>query len=134
MNVENESSEFTQHKIPRNDGTNYADYLLSNVEVRCIAVDAGNRKWMGTTNNGVYVISDDCNTEVKHFTTENSPLPSNLIKDIIIMPNGLVYFATDQGLCSYMSDVTATNEEMTKDNVYAYPNPVNQIIQAVLIL
>ncbi len=49
---------------------------------------------------------------------------SNLIKDIIIMPNGLVYFATDQGLCSYMSDVTATNEEMTKDNVYAYPNPV----------
>lgn len=23
-----------------------------------------------------------------------------------------------------MSDVTATNEEMTKDNVYAYPNPV----------
>lgn len=50
------------------------------------------------------------------------------------MPNGLVYFATDQGLCSYMSDVTATNEEMTKDNVYAYPNPVNQIIQAVLIL
>lgn len=43
MNVENESSEFTQHKIPRNDGTNYADYLLSNVEVRCIAVDAGNR-------------------------------------------------------------------------------------------
>ena len=124
MNVENESSEFTQHKIPRNDGTNYADYLLSNVEVRCIAVDAGNRKWMGTTNNGVYVISDDCNTEVKHFTTENSPLPSNLIKDIIIMPNGLVYFATDQGLCSYMSDVTATNEEMTKGNVYAYPNPV----------
>ena len=124
MNVENESSEFTQHKIPRNDGTNYADYLLSNVEVRCIAVDADNRKWMGTTNNGVYVISDDCNTEVQHFTTENSPLPSNLIKDIIIMPNGLVYFATDQGLCSYMSDVTATNEEMTKGNVYAYPNPV----------
>ena len=74
--------------------------------------------------NGVYVISDDCNTEVKHFTTENSPLPSNLIKDIIIMPNGLVYFATDQGLCSYMSDVTETNDEMTKDNVYAYPNPV----------
>ena len=98
MNVENESSEFTQHKIPRNDGTNYADYLLSNVEVRCIAVDAGNRKWMGTTNNGVYVISDDCNTQVKHFTTENSPLPSNLIKDIIIMPNGLVYFCNRSGI------------------------------------
>ncbi len=117
--------EFTQHKIPRNDGTNYADYLLSNVEVKMYSrkMQVTENGW-GTTNNGVYVISDDCNTEVKHFTTENSPLPSNLIKDIIIMPNGLVYFATDQGLCSYMSDVTATNDEMTKDNVYAYPNPV----------
>lgn len=123
-NVLNGSTEFVQHKIPRNDGTNYADYLLDNVEVRSIAVDAANRKWMGTSSNGVYVISNDCNTEVYHFTTENSPLPSNTVHDIIIMPNGLIYFATDAGLCSYMSDVTETNNEMSKDNVYAYPNPV----------
>lgn len=123
-NVQNGSTEFIQHKVPRNDGTNYADYLLSNVEVRSIAVDGSNRKWMGTSDNGVYVISNDCNTEVYHFTTENSPLPSNTIHDIIIMPNGLVYFATDKGFCSYMSDATETNTEMTKDNVYAYPNPV----------
>ncbi len=123
-NVQNGSTEFIQHKVPRNDGTNYADYLLSNVEVRSIAVDGSNRKWMGTSNNGVYVISDDCNTEIYHFTTENSPLPSNIVHDIIIMPNGLVYFATDKGFCSYMSDVTENNTEMTKDNVYAYPNPV----------
>ncbi len=120
----NGSTEFTQHKVPRNDGTNYADYLLSNVEIRCIAVDAGNRKWMGTSNNGVYVISDDCNTEVYHFTEENSPLLSNIVHDILIMPDGTIYFATDKGLCSYKSDVTETSSEMTKDNVYAYPNPV----------
>lgn len=123
-NIANGSTTFVQHKVPRNDGTNYADYLLSGVEVRCIAVDASNRKWMGTNNNGIYVISDDCNTEVYHFTTDNSPLPSNIIHDIIIMPNGLVYIATDKGFCSYMSDVTETSDEMTKDNVYAYPNPV----------
>lgn len=122
--VRNGSTEFVQHKVPRNDGTNYADYLLSNIEVRSIAVDAANRKWMGTTNYGVYVISNDCNTQVLHFDTDNSPLLSNIINDIKIMPNGLVYIATENGLCSYMSDVSEASEEMTKDNVYAYPNPV----------
>lgn len=123
-NVLNGSTEFIQHKIPRNDGTNYADYLLANVEIRSIAVDAANRKWMGTSNDGIYVISDDCNTAVYHFTTDNSPLPSNIIQDILIMDNGKVYIATSNGLCSYMSDVTQTNSEMTKNNIYAYPNPV----------
>ena len=35
-----------------------------------------------------------------------------------------MFFGTDMGLCSYMSDATTPNGEMTKDNVYAYPNPV----------
>lgn len=38
--------------------------------------------------------------------------------------NGEVFFGTDKGLCSYMSDANTTYEEMTKENVYAYPNPV----------
>jgi hypothetical protein len=38
---------------------------------------------------------------------------------------GEVFFGTENGLCSYISDATKTNEEMTKDNVWAYPNPVN---------
>ena len=37
---------------------------------------------------------------------------------------GEVFFGTDMGLCSYMSDASATTDEMTTDNVYAYPNPV----------
>lgn len=122
--IRNGASEFIQHKVPRNDGTNYADYLLSDIEVRSITIDDANRKWMGTTNNGIYVISDDCNTQVAHFDTENSPLPSNTINDILILPDGLVYIATEQGLCSYQSDVSKASSEMTKDNVYAYPNPV----------
>ncbi|MBQ5473414.1 MAG: hypothetical protein IIT65_01700, partial [Lachnospiraceae bacterium] len=35
-----------------------------------------------------------------------------------------VFLATDNGLCSYISDATETNTEMTSDNVWAYPNPV----------
>ena len=115
---------FIQHKVPRNDGTNLADYLLSDVKTRCIAVDGANRKWMGTEN-GVFLISSDCNTLLQHFTIENSPLPSNTVYDICIDNNSnIVYFATERGLCSYASDATQPSEEMTKDNVYAYPNPV----------
>ncbi|WP_298450643.1 two-component regulator propeller domain-containing protein [uncultured Prevotella sp.] len=123
--IQSGSTYFTQHKVPRNDGTNYADYLLSGIDVRAIAIDGGNRKWIGTNANGVFLISDDNNTQVSHFTTDNSPLPSNLIQDIAIDgTTGRVYFATDKGLCSYMSDATEPADEMTKDNVYAYPNPV----------
>lgn len=115
---------FIQHKVPRNDGTNLADYLLSDVKTRCIAVDGANRKWMGTEN-GVFLISSDCNTLLQHFTTENSPLLSNTVYDICVDDNSnMVYFATERGLCSYASDATEPSEEMTKDNVYAYPNPV----------
>lgn len=115
----------TQHKVPRNDGTNYADYLLNDVETRCIKIDDANRKWVGTTGNGVFVISDDCNSQEEHFTTNNSPLLSNHVYDIEIDPNtGIVYFSTDKGLCSYQGDNTTTNEVMTSDNVKVYPNPV----------
>lgn len=124
-NIQAGNAEFTQHKVPRNDGTNYADYLLDNVETRSIAIDGENRKWIGTNGNGVYLISSDCNSQIDHFTTENSPLPSNAILDILIEPNtGKVYFATNNGLCSYMSGVIDGNQNMSKDNVYAYPNPV----------
>lgn len=114
-----------QVKVPRNDGTNYADYLLSGVDITCIAIDGGGRKWFGTNGNGVYLISEDNMEQVQHFTSANSMLLSNNIEAITINDKtGEVFFGTDNGLCSYMSDASATNENMTKDNVYAYPNPV----------
>lgn len=116
---------FVQPKIPRNDGSNLADYLLNNIPVKTLAIDGANRKWLGTTGNGVYLISADNMTQLRHFTTENSPLLSDNILSIAIDgATGEVFFGTDRGLCSYMSDATSPAEEMDKDNVYAYPNPV----------
>lgn len=118
----------TRHKVPRNDGTNYADYLLDGINVRCMATDALNRKWFGTEGIGVFLISSDNNTQISHFTTENSPLPSDVIFDILIDDaTGIVYFATDKGLCAYQSDVSgniSADGEMSSGNVWAYPNPV----------
>ena len=123
--IEDGGSTFTQVKVPRNDGTNYADYLLTGIDISSIAIDGGNRKWIGTFNNGVYLISADNMTQIHHFTTDNSKLLSNTIMSIAINPtSGEVFFATDKGLCSYISDATATNSEMNTDNVWAYPNPV----------
>lgn len=115
----------SQVKVPRNDGTNLADYLLANVDITAIAIDGANHKWFGTNNNGVYLISSDNETQLQHFTSANSKLISDNIFSIAINETtGEVFFATDKGLCSYMSDTTAPAEEMSKETVYAYPNPV----------
>ena len=117
---------FIQVKVPRNDGTDYADYLLSGIDITAIAIDGGGRKWFGTNGNGVYLISADNMTQIQHFTTENSKLLSDIVLSIAIDPkSGEVFFGTEQGLCSYMSDATAPAETMDDDHVYAYPNPVD---------
>ena len=123
--INNNGGVFTQVKVPRNDGTDYADYLLAGIDIMSLAIDGGNRKWFGTNGNGVYLISSDNMKEIHHFTSENSKLLSNVVKSIAINPTtGEVFFGTDNGLCSYFSDATKPNTEMTKDNVWAYPNPV----------
>ena len=116
---------FTQVKVPRNDGTNLADYLLSGIDVTCMAIDGGGRKWFGTKANGVYLISADNMTQVKHITSSNSLLLSDNILSIAINnTTGEVFFGTDKGLCSYMSDATTPSDRPSGDNTYAYPNPV----------
>lgn len=124
-NISNGTDYFNQYKVARNDGTNNADYLMADVTITSIAVDGGNRKWIGTSGSGVYLISSDNNTQTSHYTTDNSPLASNFVNSIAINEKtGEVFFATENGLCSYTSDATEATESMDKDNVYAYPNPV----------
>lgn len=114
-----------QIKIARNDGTNLADYLLSGVEIKCIAVDGGNRKWIGTATNGVYLISADGQEIIEHFTKDNSPLISDNINDIAINgKTGEVFFATYMGLCSYMGNATDPSDSMDDSTLKVYPNPV----------
>ena len=116
---------FYQVKVPRNDGSDYADYLLSGLNISHISIDGGNRKWISTVGSGMFLISADNMTQIYNFTKENSKLLSNTIySSAINQKTGVVYFLTDRGLCSYQSDATQPSEEMSKDNVYAYPNPV----------
>ena len=116
---------FTKIKVPRNDGTNYADYLLNGVYTTCIEIDAANRKWIGTLNNGLYLIGRDGLENVHHFTKDNSPLPSNAIESLALQhTTGELYIGTDKGLVSYTTDATRGASEYDEEKVYAYPNPV----------
>ena len=124
--LEDPSRGVIQYKVPRNDGSDYADYLLAGIDITSMAIDGAGRKWFGTNGNGVYLISADNNQQIQHFTTTNSSLLSDVIESIAINhETGEVFFGTNQGLCSYFSDATAPSNEMTEDNVYAYPNPVD---------
>ncbi len=90
-----------------------------------MAVDRANRKWFGTNGNGIYCISSDNIQQIDHFTATNSPLLSNDILSVAIDDaTGRVYIGTSKGLCSYLSDASAASNEMTKESVWAYPNPV----------
>ncbi len=111
------------NRIIHTDENGIQDYFLKDERVRAIAVDGGNRKWIGTASSGAYLLSEDGTQIIEHFTTENSPLLSNDIMSIAINnKTGEVFFGTTNGLISYWGDATEGSADYS--NVYAYPNPV----------
>lgn len=121
--VSRQDKTLNQHVVPRNDGTGLGDYLLAGVDVYCMAEDKKGRLWIGTRDNGIYLISADRNTEVAHFTTQNSLLPDNCVNSISINPeSGQVFFCTELGIASFQSDATRGANHVS--GLYCYPNPV----------
>lgn len=97
--------------------------LFMDTQINDIEVDGANRKWVGTETSGAFYLSENGEETVFHFTSSNSPLPSNNIVDIHVDPiTGVVYFATDRGVVSYRSDAVDVGDSF--GDVYAYPNPV----------
>lgn len=122
-NLTNEAMTINRIKVPRNDGTQLADYLLETLYVTSIAVDGTNKKWLGTLTSGVYLVSENGDEILEHFTAENSSLPSNTIYSLECDPNSnSVFIGTDVGLVEYSSTTAPASADYS--NVYAYPNPV----------
>lgn len=109
-------------KVPRNDGTDLADYLLQDETVNCITVDSQNRKWIGTAISGAFQVSEDGTQILQQFNKENSMLPSNAIYSIACADNGSVFILTDSGLVEYVPGNNPTAADLS--NVTCYPNPV----------
>ncbi len=96
--------------------------LLRDQKITAMAVDGGNRKWIGTPN-GLWLFDETGETQINNFTIDNSPLPSNYIKSIAIDGvSGEVFIATDKGMVSYRG--TATEGGQRHESVKIFPNPV----------
>lgn len=99
-------------------------YLLASEAITAIAVDGANRKWFGTSNNGIYVQSPSGEFEIFHFNTSNSPLLDNTIQDIAIDPKtGEVWISSNGGIQVYRSDATSAKDQFTETPL-VFPNPV----------
>jgi ligand-binding sensor domain-containing protein len=97
-------------------------FLLRDLNVRDLAVDAADRKWIASTT-GAWLIDSEGTKVLKHFTTENSPLFSDEIVAVgVDNLTGKVYFATDRGLLSYQDDPVEPAEEA--QDLSIFPNPV----------
>ena len=97
-------------------------FLLRDEKITALAIDGGNRKWIGTEN-GVWLFDEVGEKLFNNFTTDNSPLLSNRIQCIEINhTSGEVFFGTDKGLASFRSDATEGQENF--DGVKIFPNPV----------
>ncbi len=106
--------------------------LLRDERVTAIAIDGGNRKWLGT-DNGAWLFSPDGGRLLHHFTAENSPLLANQVLDIAIDPrSGEVFFATELGIASYRSDATAATQ--VNQQVKIFPNPVRPEFQGLITI
>lgn len=100
-----------------------AQELLYEQFITDIEVNGANEKWIATADAGVFLVSSNGQETKYHFTTDNSPLPSNLINDISINSStGEVFIATSKGLISFKGIATSASENL--NNVYVYPNPV----------
>ena len=116
---------FERIKISRNDYSGLADYLFNGVMTTAIYIDQGNRKWIGTLDDGVFLLSADGTQTLEHFTTSNSPLPSNNILSITENgQNGSLFFGTSLGMVEYGGTARDPEENLSKSNIIVYPNPV----------
>jgi len=116
----NPNAKFTLPLVPNSKGERFP--TLFTEAVRTLAVDGGDRKWFGT-DHGLWLFSPDADEALLHFTTANSPLPSDRIVDVKVNDKtGEVWVATDAGVVTYRGAASIT--EGNPHCAAVFPNPV----------
>jgi ligand-binding sensor domain-containing protein len=117
-----ENQEVQAREIVVEEGGNLGE-LLKNQFITDIKVNGNNQKWVATADSGVFKFSPDGTETLHHFTKENSPLPSNSIRNVTINnQDGKVYFGTANGMVSFQGNAFSARDNF--DQVEVYPNPV----------
>ncbi|MCB0687311.1 MAG: hypothetical protein KDC53_12330 [Saprospiraceae bacterium] len=122
-----------QGKRPIVEQNGIAGVLLGEENIKAIAIDGANQKWFGT-NNGVFVQSEDIETQVFAFNTKNSPLFDNGIIDIAIdNRSGEVFIATNRGIQSYRG-AAIDGGIFHESQITVFPNPVRPNYQGPIAI
>jgi hypothetical protein len=96
--------------------------LFANEKCTAIAIEPGNRKWLGTRN-GLYLFNEDGTELIQKFTSSDSPLPANQINALEFeRESGVLFIDTPNGMVSYRSNSTTSSENFS--TVTIFPNPV----------
>ncbi|MCS6979966.1 MAG: hypothetical protein NZM15_07680, partial [Flavobacteriales bacterium] len=114
--------DMVQPVVKSADGFN--EILLGGNNITGIAYDGGNRKWMSTSNAGLFLVSPDGYRILQNFDSRNSPLLSdNVLSVAVDRPIGKVYAGTDKGVMMYLTDATEA-DPVEYGTVRVVPNPV----------
>jgi ligand-binding sensor domain-containing protein len=98
------------------------DFFLRDLRIFDIEVDPANRKWLASSS-GVWLINAEGDEVLANFTTENSPLPSDVVVAVEVDDeSGAVHFVTSGGLYTYDGDAVAPAP--VAEDLFVYPNPV----------
>lgn len=110
--------EFSQPVNPTFENT----LLFEDDNIFDLAIDGGNRLWIAT-NDGLWVFNASFTALDHFFTSENSPLPSNEVSQLIYNPdNGEMYIQTNKGLVSFRGSSSAGKDHYNEVSIF--PNPV----------
>jgi hypothetical protein len=97
--------------------------LLSNEKCTSIVTEPGNRKWIGTTT-GLFLFNPDGTELIARFTSENCPLPTDMITALRFdAEKGLLFVNSPNGMVSYRSNATLPEANFTQVSIF--PNPVH---------
>ena len=118
----NNPNDYQAQWLINEDTSAISRFLLRDVNVSSIAVNQANEKWIGSVNQGIWVLNEEGSRIEKRFTKENSSLISNNILSIAVNDeNGEVFIATDLGLVSYKDLAITPRSKM--DELKVFPNP-----------
>lgn len=109
------------------------NYLLEEQNITSIVVDGANRKWFGTSGGGIFLMSADGTNQISSFNVTNSPIFSNSVISMAMnQQNGELFVGTDRGIIGYKG--TATEGELSYNDIYAFPNPVRPEFQGPIAI
>lgn len=101
------------------------DFILTDDEVHAITQDIDGNIWVGTKTYGVYVLSEDRQQLLAHYTQDNSPMPTNYVMSLAASRlSDRVFIGTSNGLVSY----SALSTRLYDDGIQNDEQEINGIM------